>query len=139
MNTPIQAQAGVEPERLQFFDKETGEIRTNHEYFVLRGEVWRDNYNTYESQAAVIGFDDCIVRVPEIGWRLASLASEREEVGRLRADLETMRDALVVARNQVTLLGGDPTKYPNGCEPDEIQAGVLEIIDAALNSQGEKQ
>lgn len=39
----------------------------------------------------MIGFDDCVVRVPEIGWRVASLAAERAEAVRLSAAL---RDAI---------------------------------------------
>lgn len=50
MTSPtLQAKTGVSADRIEFFDKETGEVRSNHEYFVLNGEVYRDNYNTYES------------------------------------------------------------------------------------------
>lgn len=77
---------------IEFFDRETGEVRTNHEYFVLNGEVCRDNYNTYESQCAVIGFEDCIVRVPEIGWRVPAISAHEAEVGRLREALNEIAD-----------------------------------------------
>lgn len=57
---------------IEFFDKETGAAADNHQdlYFVRGdGSVWRDNCNFYESQCAVIGFDDCCMPCPELTWR----------------------------------------------------------------------
>ena len=57
--------------RIEFFNRETGLVDERHDYFVLCGnEVWRDNYETCESQCAVVGFDDFIMKCPEIDWRV---------------------------------------------------------------------
>lgn len=58
--------------RIEFYKKETGETVPTGDYFVLNGnEVWCDNYEYYESHPSSIGFDSCIVKCDEIGWRLA--------------------------------------------------------------------
>lgn len=86
----------MDARQIEFFEKESGEVRTNHEYFVLNGEVWRDNYNSYESQPAVIGFENFVVRVPEIGWRIAThtaeLAAGEAEIARLRTALQDIAE-----------------------------------------------
>jgi hypothetical protein len=56
---------------IEFYEKESGEVVPTGDYFILNGsEVWRDNYNSYESQSTTIGFDDCIIDCPSIGWRV---------------------------------------------------------------------
>ena len=56
--------------RLEFFNKETGQVLKNHPYFVYEdGSVWRDNYQTCESQCAVVGFDDFKMECPDVDWR----------------------------------------------------------------------
>ena len=59
---------------IQFFRKNDGAVIAEPAigYFVMEDKVWRDNFKTRESQGAVIGFDDCIVECPDIGWRLAT-------------------------------------------------------------------
>ncbi len=58
--------------RIEFYKKDTGEAVPTGDYFVLNGnEVWCDNYEYYESQSASIGFDDCVVKCDQIGWRIA--------------------------------------------------------------------
>lgn len=57
--------------KIEFYYKETGIIIVDcWEYFVMNDEVYRDNYRTYESQAAVVSFDDFIERCYGIGWRV---------------------------------------------------------------------
>lgn len=55
---------------IEFFVKATGEAAPTHDYFVMEDKVWRDSYETCESQSAVVGFYDFIVECPEIGWRV---------------------------------------------------------------------
>ena len=58
--------------KIEFYNKETGEVVPTGDYFVLNGdEVWRDKYEYYESQEASIGFEDCVRECKDIGWRLA--------------------------------------------------------------------
>ena len=58
---------------IEFYIKETGETMedTNDYLFVMNDEVYCDNCQTYESQAAVISFEDCIKRRPDVNWRLS--------------------------------------------------------------------
>ena len=59
--------------RIEFYKKETGEAVPTGDYFILNGdEVWSDNYETYESQEPSIGFDDCVVKCDQIGWRVTN-------------------------------------------------------------------
>jgi hypothetical protein len=55
---------------VRFFYKSSGDDAPKGFDFFIRedGTVWRDNFQTYESQCAVIGFEDCIMPCPEIGW-----------------------------------------------------------------------
>lgn len=58
---------------IEFYDINTGEVVDNkYDMFFVRGngEVWADNGNYWESQSASIGFEDCVVRCPNIGWRV---------------------------------------------------------------------
>ena len=58
--------------KIEFFNKETGDILMNTDdwYFVMNNEVYRNNDVYYESQEASIGFDDCVFKVPRVGWRV---------------------------------------------------------------------
>jgi len=57
--------------RIEFYNKETTLTVNTEDYFVLNGnEVWRDNEHTYESQCAVVSFENFIVRCEDIGWRV---------------------------------------------------------------------
>ena len=58
--------------KIEFFKKDTGELidGTDGVYFVMSNEVYKDNFETWESQQAVIGFDNCIERCKDVGWRL---------------------------------------------------------------------
>ncbi len=60
--------------KIEFFNKKTGEVikNTDDYYFIMNGEVFIDSEVTYESQCAVIGFEDCIKKMPGIGWRLTT-------------------------------------------------------------------
>ena len=57
---------------IEFYKEITGEILegTNDWFFVMNDEVYRNNGETCESQAAVVGFDDFIIKCPDIGWRV---------------------------------------------------------------------
>lgn len=57
--------------RIEYFDKKTEQPikNTDDELFVMNNEVYSDNFKTFESQPGVIGFHDCIVAMPNIGWR----------------------------------------------------------------------
>lgn len=39
-------------------------------YFVFQNEVYRDNGFFFESQSAVLSFDDFIERVPHFTWKV---------------------------------------------------------------------
>jgi hypothetical protein len=55
---------------VRFFYKSSGEDAPRGIDFFIRddGTVWRDNYQSCESQAASVGFEDFIMPCPEIGW-----------------------------------------------------------------------
>jgi hypothetical protein len=56
---------------IEFYDIKTGAITDKFEYFVLRNnEVWRDNFKTFESQCAVVEFEDFIIKCEGVGWRV---------------------------------------------------------------------
>lgn len=56
--------------KLKFLLK-NGNPAPERDYFVMKdGSVWCDNYNTFESQEASIGFDNCIVRCPDVVWEV---------------------------------------------------------------------
>ena len=57
---------------IEFYLKDTGEIieHSDDYLFVMNNKVYRDNNLTFESQCAVIGFDDCIAPFFHIGWRV---------------------------------------------------------------------
>lgn len=58
---------------IEFYEKQTGTALPNEDdlYFIRGdGSVWRDNCESYESQSAVIGFENCVAPCPQIGWRL---------------------------------------------------------------------
>lgn len=59
---------------LRFFVKQTkADAPRGFDYFIRDdGTVWRDNYKTYESQSSAVGFDNCIMPCPEIGWETKS-------------------------------------------------------------------
>lgn len=57
--------------KILFYIKSTWEVLDNADnaLFVRSdGTVWRDNYKTWESQEASIGFDDCVEPCPHIAW-----------------------------------------------------------------------
>ena len=56
--------------KVRFFYLSSGDDAPSGFDFFVRddGTVWRDSFKTFESQSAVIGFDDCIMPCPEIGW-----------------------------------------------------------------------
>ncbi len=56
--------------KIEFFDTETGEVQTNDDYFVMGGIVYCDNYQSCESQAASVSFQDFIREVQGVGWRV---------------------------------------------------------------------
>ena len=57
--------------KIRFFDKASGQDAPDLDFFVMRdGSVWQDNYETCESQSAVVGFDDFILSRPDIGWEV---------------------------------------------------------------------
>lgn len=58
--------------KIVFYKKSDGcdMKETDNHYFVMNNEVYRDNYESFESQEASIGFDDCIARCPDISWRI---------------------------------------------------------------------
>lgn len=60
--------------QIEFFEKTTGRVLqdTDSFFFVMNSEVYCDNSVIWESQEAAIGFEDCIKRRPDIGWRLKS-------------------------------------------------------------------
>ena len=57
-----------------FFNKETNQEipwQDSWMYYIdQNGRVIQDNQNTYESQSAVIGFEDFVKNRPDIGWRI---------------------------------------------------------------------
>ena len=55
-----------------FFYKDTGtEVPKELDCFVRAdGTVWRDSFETCESQCSVVGFDDFIIPCENIGWKL---------------------------------------------------------------------
>ena len=63
---------------IEFYVKETGRVVVTegavwdyNDYFVRNGdEVWCDNDEYYESQSSPVGFEDCIRRCENIGWRV---------------------------------------------------------------------
>lgn len=57
---------------IEFYQKGTGKIckGTDDYLFVMNNKVYRDNMKTFESQCAVIGFEDCIVRMDHVDWRI---------------------------------------------------------------------
>lgn len=60
--------------KIRFFYKSTGDDAPKDlDYFVRAdGTVWRDNYETCESQCAVVGFDDFVMPCPDIDWEIAT-------------------------------------------------------------------
>jgi len=64
---------------IEFYQKTTGNIckGTNDYLFVMNNKVYRDNMKTFESQCAVIGFDDCIEEFSHIGWRVKNKLDKR--------------------------------------------------------------
>lgn len=58
--------------RIEFYNKETGVVLNNTDdyYFVMNNVVYVDNEKCYESQYAVVCFDDFIQELPNIGWRV---------------------------------------------------------------------
>lgn len=59
--------------KIEFYDVTTGNtIEDKYGMYFIRGngEVWADNGNYWESQSASIGFDDCIIHCPNVGWRI---------------------------------------------------------------------
>lgn len=59
---------------IEFFNKETGNICkfTDDCMFVMNNEVYKDTYETCESQEAMVGFEDFIEKCPDLGWRVVS-------------------------------------------------------------------
>ena len=57
--------------KIEFFIKNSNKILsdTDDYYFIMNNVVYCDNNEMYESQSAVIGFDDCIQRRDDIGWK----------------------------------------------------------------------
>ena len=59
--------------KIEFYFKENGlvivEENARDMLFVMNDIVYSDNLKTYESQSALIGFEDCISEAPHIGWR----------------------------------------------------------------------
>lgn len=58
---------------IEFYDKETGAVIDNtYDMYFVRGDgsVWRDNGESWESQCAVIGFEDCVAACPKLAWRV---------------------------------------------------------------------
>jgi hypothetical protein len=57
---------------IKFYNLKTLEPAPSQLDFFVRedGSVWRDNFQTFESQERTIGFEDCIVECPDIGWML---------------------------------------------------------------------
>lgn len=66
---------------IRFFVKATNEAAPRgFDYFIRDdGTVWRDNYQTCESQCAVVGFEDFIMPCPEIGWKVAAHQPAKEQ------------------------------------------------------------
>ena len=60
--------------KIEFYQIDDGVILndTNDYYFVMNNEVYSDNNNTYESQCAVVSFEDFIIRRANIGWRIGA-------------------------------------------------------------------
>ena len=57
--------------KIEIYNTATFNIMTDEvAYFVMDGYVFRDNNYTYESQEAVVGFEDCIVKCPHLDWRI---------------------------------------------------------------------
>lgn len=58
--------------KIEIYKKDTGlkVDNTGDYYFVMNNEVYCDNEKVYESQAALIGFDDCIKSRGDLGWRV---------------------------------------------------------------------
>ncbi len=59
---------------LEFYFKETGEVieEPSDYYFVMNNEVYRDNNFETESHAAMLSFEDFIVKTPNVDWRIKS-------------------------------------------------------------------
>jgi hypothetical protein len=63
---------------IEFYVKETGQtisknghVKDYNDYFVRNGyEVWCDNDERFDEQRFAVGFDDCIRRCENIGWRV---------------------------------------------------------------------
>lgn len=57
--------------KIEFFFKDSGEVIEQPDgwLFLMENEVWCDTFETCESQAAVVGFDDFVKQRPDIGWR----------------------------------------------------------------------
>ena len=64
--------------KIRFFYKTSGDdAPAGFGYFIESdGTVWRDNEQSYESQCAVIGFEDCVMPCPELDWELVSSNAE---------------------------------------------------------------
>lgn len=62
--------------KIRFFYIATGEdIPLLESYYMnlfvmADSKVYSDNNQTYESQCSVVGFEDCIMQRPTIGWRI---------------------------------------------------------------------
>lgn len=56
--------------KIVFYRESNGEVlhNTNDQYFVMNDIVFRDNEKTFESQCAVVAFEDFIRACPEVGW-----------------------------------------------------------------------
>jgi len=69
---------------IEFYEKATGGLVPYQEdRFVIDGTVYRDNYEMYESQSAVISLHECIVETPAVGWRV-----KYEDIPALPADMQ---------------------------------------------------
>ena len=58
--------------KLRFFFVDSGDQAPETlDYFVRQdGSVWRDNYQTCESQCAVVGFENFIMPCPDVRWEV---------------------------------------------------------------------
>ena len=61
---------------IEFFNRITGASIKPAGHFVMDNVVWRDNFESYESQSAAVGFDDFVVECPDIGWRVVGVPEE---------------------------------------------------------------
>ena len=59
-------------DKIEFYFKDSGKIYEHSDdyLFVMNDRVYRDNDKMFESQEALIGFDDCIEEFSHIGWRI---------------------------------------------------------------------